>query len=99
MQDSTKKSCGLAKQSPGWIVSPGRLCQKFGRMSQFLVSGPSIGVMSETRRDLSGFPRNFRVGPVIHSFKLGSNLVDDELRVAIYVELFDTHVFGQRKAY
>ncbi|CAL8175394.1 unnamed protein product [Prunus armeniaca] len=38
---SARKSCVLAKQSPGWIVFPGtlvwregRLCQNFGRMSR-----------------------------------------------------------------
>ncbi|CAL8076862.1 unnamed protein product [Prunus armeniaca] len=59
--------CGLVKQSPGWIVFPGRLCQIFGRKSRSLLSGPGIGVMSKFRRGPSRFPRRFGAGPIIGS--------------------------------
>ncbi|CAL2228729.1 unnamed protein product [Prunus armeniaca] len=42
----------------------GRLYQNFGRMSQFLVSGPGIGVMSVTRRDSPRFSRKSGAGLV-----------------------------------
>ncbi|CAL8084915.1 unnamed protein product [Prunus armeniaca] len=44
-------------------IAPGRLCQNFGKESQFLASGPGIGVMSVTRRDPSRFSRNFGAEP------------------------------------
>ncbi|CAL8156430.1 unnamed protein product [Prunus armeniaca] len=59
--------CGLVKQSPGWIVSPGRLCQIFGRKSQSLLSGPGLRLMSVIRRGPSRIPRKFGAGLVTNN--------------------------------
>ncbi|BBH09151.1 hypothetical protein Prudu_021573, partial [Prunus dulcis] len=71
----------------GNIMHDGRLCQKFGRESRFLVSGPDIGMMSAKRWGPLRFQGNSGAGLVkIVTFVIMSTTLN---RYCTYYALFE----------